>query len=271
MLSLVLLLSGAEGWTQSADVASKTAPSDVVAAWETGTWVAWGDDYPFTGLKDEDRYDDPSIPPENHLPFRPGWEAKWKSIRQRAGEGQNVIDTGNRCAPLGIPYMSLYGIIQFLFARDRVVTTGINDNGIRIIFTDGRPHQRDPDPTYNGDSIGHWEGKTLVIDTTSLRADTYLEPGLPHSDVVHVVERWQFAGPDTINVDVTVEDNKEFTKPLHATAVYTHHPNDRLHEDACENNRDRQVNGATALIGADGKPLIAKPKSGNARFKIIEQ
>jgi hypothetical protein len=243
-----------------------------VAAWETGIWTAWGDDYPFTGLKDEDRYNDPSIPPANHLPFRPGWEGKWKEIRQRAAEGQNVFDVGNRCVPLGIPYMAIFGIIQILFAPDRVVMAGFLDNGVRIVFTDGRPHEPDVDPSYNGDSTGHWEGNTLVIDTVSLRPDTYLEPGLPHSDALHVTERWHYAGPDTINVDVTAWDPKAFTAPLHATAVYKHNPKGRIHEDVCENNRDRQVNGATTLIGPDGKPLSGpEPGKGKAHYKVISQ
>jgi hypothetical protein len=254
----------------TAPAASTVAPSEVVATWEKGVWTAWGDDYPFTGLKSEDRYNDPKIAPPNRLPFRPEWAAKWQSIREQAFEGRNVIDIGTRCVPLGIPYMSIFGIVQILFAPDRVVITGFADSGTRIIYTDGRPHEAGVDPSYNGDAIGHWEGKTLVVETTSIRADTYLEPGLPHSDAVRDIERWTYVDPDTIHMDVTVYDNKEFTAPLHATATYKRDPKGRIHESVCENNRDRQVNGATTLIGADGKPLVA-PAKGKAHYKIVQQ
>lgn len=246
------------------------APSGVVRIWEKGTWSSFGSEFLFSGFKDEDQYDDPKVEAPKALPLTPEFAKKWQAIRQEAFNGRNVLDAGNRCVPLGIPFTATFGKIQILFAADRVVMTGTSDNAVRIIYTDGRPHQADADPAYNGDSIGHWEGRTLVIDTVNFKDSSYIEVGLPHSDAMHVIEHWQFVDDQTIDVKVTIEDPKALTRPLQASGTWRHEATGRLAEDICENNRDLSVNGATTMIGADGKPLTP-PAQGKAKYKIIQE
>lgn len=252
-----------------AGAATQAAPADVVAVWQKGTWSSFASEFQFSGFKDEDQYDDPKVQAPRPLPLTPEFKRKWQAIRDEAFKGRNVLDAGNKCVPLGIPFTATFGKIQILFAADRVVTTGTSDNAVRIIYTDGRPHQKGADPSFNGDSIGHWEGKTLVIDSVNFKDSSYIEVGLPHSDAMHVIERWNFVDDRSIHVDVTIEDPKALTQTLHATGTWMHDPNSRLAEDICENNRDREVNGATTMIGADGKPLTA-PTGTKPKYKVIQ-
>lgn len=86
-------------------------------------------------------------------------------------------------------------------------------NFSRLIPTDGRPHRTDLDTSYNGDSVAHWDGNTLVVDATGFNDDTWLgSDGWFHSEAMHVVERFTREG-DTLRYEVTVEDPEVFTQP----------------------------------------------------------
>jgi hypothetical protein len=253
----------------TSQVTGTVAPADVIAEWQRGTWSSFGSGFYLSGFSSEDDYDDLKVATPHPLPLKPKYEAEWQGIRKQSAAGRSLTDTGARCIPLGVPFADSFGIIQFLFAPDRVVMTGIFDNGVRTIFTDGRPHEMGTDPSFNGDSIGHWEGKTLVVDVVNLTEKSYLEEGLGHSSALHVVERWNYLGPKTIRVDVSIDDATQFTRPLHVSLTWKHDPNGRLHEDECENNRDTLVDGATGMIGADGRPLKTPP-NGRARYRVIK-
>jgi hypothetical protein len=89
----------------------------------------------------------------------------------------------------------------------------------RIVYIDGRPHPADLDESYYGDSIGHWEGDTLVVDVIGLNDETWLGSGtigpkyaMMHSNKEHVIEHWTRNG-DTVTYQATVEDPVMFTKP----------------------------------------------------------
>ena len=107
------------------------------------------------------------------------------------------------------------------------------DRGIRIIHTNGTPHPRGPINWWMGDSRGHWEGDTLVVDVVHFTAETWLDrAGNFHSDQLHLVERFTLAGPDHMNYEVTVEDPQVFTRPWKmSTVLYRRkEPNVRLLE-----------------------------------------
>jgi hypothetical protein len=153
---------------------------------------------------------------------------------------------------------------EILFTPGRATILYAGQGGLRRVFMDGRPHPAEIlELQYNGHSIGHWEGKTLVIDTIGLRTDTIIEPGLPHSDKLQVVERWTETKPGVIEDEVTLIDPVAFTAPWKKTWVFGHMPKDDEQYDfldfTCENNRSHMVNGAVVLIGPDGKPLTAGP------------
>ena len=120
------------------------------------------------------------------------------------------------CLPESMPSWMLitHNALEFLFTPGRVTILGESDgNRLRRIYTDGRGHPADPDPTFHGHSIGHWEGDTLVVDVTHLSPDTWLgQQGYFHSKALHVTERIIRKG-DTLRYQATVEDPEVLTRP----------------------------------------------------------
>jgi hypothetical protein len=112
-------------------------------------------------------------------------------------------------------------------------------NHFRTIRMNGK-HAEDPDPTYMGDSIGHWEGDALIVDTIGLTDRTTIDQvGMPHSEELHLVERYRRLDRDTLEVLVTITDPKTFSSPWQTRALYKHAPPDSgVSEYICENNRN---------------------------------
>jgi hypothetical protein len=129
------------------------------------------------------------------------------------------MDPAFNCKPLGVPRAGApQQVVQTpkLIVLFYQVDAGAGDTpgvGVRLIPTDGRPHRTDVDPMYFGDSIGHWEGDTLVVDVTHFTDDTWLGMrGYFHSTALHVTERYTRKG-DTLTYEATVEDPNVLTKP----------------------------------------------------------
>jgi hypothetical protein len=159
--------------------------------------------------------------------YKPEFAAKVKSLN----DNQVKEDPSLHCMPPGVPRLGPpHQIVHtpkqavFLYADN----TG---NQWRVIPLDGRPHGTDPETaaTYNGDSVGHWEGDTLVVDVTRLTDETWLgDNGLLHGRKLHVTERLTRAG-DTIQYKVTVEDPEVLQKPWTLSRTLTLQP-DALEE-----------------------------------------
>jgi hypothetical protein len=134
---------------------------------------------------------------------------------------------------------------------------------VRRIFMERKTHLQGDElyPTFSGDSIGHWEGKTLVIDTIGLRTDTTIEVGMLHSPQLHVIERWTQTGPDTLKIEETLIDPEIFTKPWTGTWHYKRKAG-WLTEMVCVDSESHTVEyqGHSVMLGPDGKPLLAAPK-----------
>ena len=130
----------------------------------------------------------------------------------------------------------------------------------RRIYTDGRPLPPDDevDITYNGYSVGRWEGDVLVADTNGMRGDTNLESsGLPHSDAIRARERIWLADDNTLKDEITLTDPKAFTKPWTVTKAYHRaKPGAELIEYVCLENQRNPVNdkGEIGVILAPNKP-----------------
>ena len=108
-------------------------------------------------------------------------------------------------------YNSDYQIVQ---TKDAVLVHVEMIHDARIIPIDGRGHPDDINPTYKGDSVGHWEGDTLVVDVTDFNDETWFDrSGNFHSDELHVIERYTLVDADHINYEATIEDPKVFTRP----------------------------------------------------------
>jgi len=142
----------------------------------------------------------------------------------RAGRPFEIID---HCFPTGMPSWMLitHNAFEFLFTPGRVIILGEGDgNRLRRIYTDGRAHPADPDPSFHGHSIGHWEGGTLVVDTIGLVPQAYLAVneavGVPNNGDMHIVERLHLQGPDTLYDDLDITASKLLTQSWHTTRKY---------------------------------------------------
>jgi len=157
----------------------------------------------------------------NQPSYKPEYMAKVKELASRMYGGSSPDDPQMSCKPLGVPRAGV-GIVQIVQNDQYVAMLYESAPGpaYRIIYTDGRKHPADVDTSYFGDSIGHWEGDTLVVDTVALNEETWLAGGVGatdiyssiHSDKEHVVERFTRKGND-LTYEATVEDPVMFTKP----------------------------------------------------------
>jgi len=114
-----------------------------------------------------------------------------------------------------------------------------DEPNFRQVFLNGT-HPKDPDPTWKGHSIAKWEGDTLVIDTIGFNDKGWLTDGFPHTEKLHVVERYRRPDLAHLVIDVTMEDPGTFTKPWNLHMIWELAPGEELIEYICsENNRYR--------------------------------
>jgi hypothetical protein len=146
------------------------------------------------------------------------------------------------CLPPGVPRMMYTPYPTEVFQLpDRILF--IYEGGAhvwRIIWMDGRKHPADPNPTYLGDSIGHWEGDTLVVDVVGFNDRTWLDAaGHPHGEKLHVVEKFTRPNMNTLRLEATIEDPEFYTRPWTVATTATWRPGSELLEYICqENNKD---------------------------------
>ena len=120
-----------------------------------------------------------------------------------------------KCYPDGPPkLLNLPNPFEIVQIPGRVLMFFELGHAWREIWTDGRPIPKDPEPSYLGYSVGHWEGDTFVVDTVGfndkLWDDSY---GNPRSDETHLIERYRRLNHDTLEMQITIDDPKAYTKP----------------------------------------------------------
>lgn len=169
------------------------------------------------------------------LPFTPWGKQQWDSYDAAKG------DYTGSCLPFGL-LRSVGGphpiqIIQ----NDKYMAMLFEQNSwFHVTPIDGRPHLKDPDPTWFGSSVGHWEGDTLVIDSIAfngkIRIDTI---GHPVSEQLHTIERFRRRDLGHIDYVLTIDDPKTYTKPWDSVRTWTLRPDWEIMEYSCEeNNKD---------------------------------
>ena len=181
----------------------------------------------------------------------PAYAAKLKEYQDATARGEIEDGPAANCVPNGMPsIMTQPYPIEILFTPGKVTILIEAYAQWRQIFTDGREHPEDPDLTFNGHSIGHWEGETLVVDTVGFTTDTSLGGGgMRHSDKMHIVERFRLAVPDRLEIETTITDSEALTKPFTRTAAFGRHRDWTLAEYVCQqNNRN--------FVTEDGKAGI---------------
>jgi hypothetical protein len=168
-----------------------------------------------------------------------------KEIMKR--ENEKVLAGGiaytprSSCMPAGIPLFLMFPVaepIYFIQTPKQVTMVFVGDSQVRRIYLDV-PHSANPKPSWYGESVGRYEGDTLVVDTIGLNSKTYLDNyRTPHSEKLHVVERWKLIDDKTLEVTLTVDDPDTFYQPWTAIHRYRRIQRAGIHEEACaENNQ----------------------------------
>lgn len=171
------------------------------------------------------------------VPFQPWAAAEYKQRMDNRGKD----DPNNFCLPSIIPekvaVTSPWKIVEtpgltLILYESRTI--------FRQIFTDGRPLPKDPNPTWQGYSVGKWDGDTLVVETTGFNGKGWLDTnGHPVTDALHVTERYRRVDFGHMDVAITIDDPKAYTKPWTIHENPELQPDTELIEYICEeNNRD---------------------------------
>jgi len=175
--------------------------------------------------------------PPCDLPFTPEGLANWKNY------DVSKFDYTGHCLPFGllrsinvggypVQIMQNSTYLSFLFEQN---------TWFHVVYMDGRGHPAKLEPTWFGNSVGRWEGDTLVVDTIGFNGLTRLDTiGHPHSDAMHVIQKFTYTDRDHLNYEVTIDDPKMYTKPWSNTRTFWRmKPGEELIEYSCEeNNRD---------------------------------
>ena len=122
-----------------------------------------------------------------------------------------------------------------------LITLFENVPNYRQVYLDGRTHPKDPNPSWLGHSIGTWQRDTLVIDTVGFNDKSWVGPGYPHTEMLHVSERYRRPDRGHLEIEVTLDDPGTFTKPWKQHSIWYLAPKDDVLEYVCsENNKDPQ-------------------------------
>jgi len=162
--------------------------------------------------------------------------AEWK--RKFDTDGSQEPDTVTRCLAFGMPRFGTMPVEIIQTPGQVTMNLGVLHD-IRRIYLDGIGHTVGADPSFSGDSVGHWEGDTLVVETVGLLDNSQLAPGVGHSDQAKVVERIRRISPETLEVQQTITDPKTLSEPWVSVHRYQRHKDWDIKEYICDqNNRD---------------------------------
>ena len=168
----------------------------------------------------------------------------WAAALQRQREDDLHKDhPWTNCIPPSPPGLSML-LHPFKIIPTPTVTVMLHEvptgSTFRQIFTDGRPLPKDPQPNWLGYSIGKWDGDTLVVDTIGFHDQGWLDAGVgrPHSDALHLTERFRRRDVGHMDVNITIDDSKTFTKPWSTKVGLQLLPDTELLEGVCENEKD---------------------------------
>jgi hypothetical protein len=161
------------------------------------------------------------------LPELTEWgQARFDAAKpQRGPRGVPVAETDDlvyKCYPPGTPRIYLHPFpMEIIQLPGRVLMVFEYDHLVRQIYTDGREHRTDLAASWMGDSIGHWEGDTLVVETNNFNDRTWIDRiAVPHSEEMRLVERIYINDQDQLQIDMRVEDAKALAKPWEFSRYY---------------------------------------------------
>lgn len=203
--------------------------SGVPAGAQTREAIASGDDFSgvWNNLPAEGARDYQGWAFSRELPPMTPWaRARFDAARPTFGpRGVTATESNDpvyRCYPPGLPRVYFHPFpLEIIQLPDRVLMMFEYHHQNRQIYTDGRAHREDLPPLWIGDSIGHWEDQTLVVETINFNAETWLDrQGLPHSDQLKVTERITRVEPDLLRIDFRIEDPLAYPEPITGQRFY---------------------------------------------------
>lgn len=172
------------------------------------------------------------------IPFQPWAQAAYNE-RKDGAKGREESDAN--CLPQGVPKIDAAPVpFKIVETPGLILILYEAFDLYRQIFTDGRELPKDPNPTWLGYSVGHWEGDTLVVDSRGFNDKTWLDQaGLPHTEALHVTERFRRKDVGHMNLEITIDDPKAYTRPWTITEDPHLLPDGELLEFICtENEKD---------------------------------
>jgi len=179
-------------------------------------------------------------------PYKPAYLQTQKEATSDTGK-----PNASKCLPSGMP--GIMGVplgFEFIFSPGRVTILTEEGPMIRRIYTDGRKHGEDPVPTYAGDSVGHWDGPVLVIDTIAITRKAEFIRRVKTSGQTHVTEHIYLVDHNHLRVDTTIEDPVALNAPWSYSWTYERSNTGFVESYYCDDNRD-----------ANGEPDLTPPPS----------
>jgi hypothetical protein len=177
-----------------------------------------------------------NMKPED-VPYQP-WA---QTLFRQRQENMSKDDPTGFCIPGGVPRSDLVGYpFKILQQPGMVLILYEAVHSFRQIFLDGRPLPKDPNPTWMGYSIGRWDGDTLVVETAGFNDQGWLDNGgKPATDALRVTERLHRKDFGHLDLEITIDDPKAYTKPWSVMLTLILNPDTELLEYVCtENNKD---------------------------------
>jgi hypothetical protein len=188
----------------------------------------------------------------------PEYAAKAEALAKQASKAED--NPSANCLPPGMPaIMAQPYPVELLMTPGQLTIVVEAYTQVRHIYTAGRPLPEDPDPSFDGTSVGHWDGDTLVVDSVGFEQ---VPRGLsfPYSEKMKITERFKLADPDTLSVDTTISDPLALTKPFSmGNRIFKRHRSWTISEYVCEEN-NRNFVDEKGKVGINLANPNASPK-----------
>jgi hypothetical protein len=216
----------------------------------SGTWERYPD--PYAEFANTPFADNPP-PPAGGPKLKEPYARAYRELNQRKAEadkkGTPLADPSTQCLVEGMPTImaAVYPIEILQTPRQIVVLAEFLTQTRRIYLNEKMPALDDISPSYNGHSVGRWQGDTLVVETIGVREDVRFM-GIPRSAQMKVTERLRLTAPGLLENQITIDDPTVLAKPYTFTFGYKRNPEYRIMEYICDNNRNRfDADGVVSL------------------------
>ena len=214
-----------------------------------------------------------------------------QTVRQQRVQDFRKDSPLAHCLPVSVPFLNFRGLSRIVQTPGLIVILYESPNSPhRTIFMDGRELPKDPNPTWLGYSVGHWEGDALVVNSVGFNDKGWLDVGgNPQTESLRLTERFRRSDFGHLQLEVSFDDPKTFTKPFTLRMEKTYTADTEIFEDVCENERDSahltsgfkvapeilasyagayQLPGREAVVTISGDQLIVKD-SGHSRDQLF--